>query len=209
MSKFWLQTRSGIAFDLEEPTPDMVVFDPDVFWSLSKQDRYNGHASDFISIAEHSIRVAVIADVMFGKQFRRAALGHDFDESITGDVPSPIIRMLNRTKIPTPAGDVGVWDHFIAKIRVAFADKMKLPELLELPPEVKRADALALMIEKKACHVDSPRPDGWPVLPEAEIRTAEVAWRGWCASRVKREFGWVPWVARVRLRSEAKTEGWI
>lgn len=49
MSDFWLQTYSGIAFDLLEPTPEMVV---------ALQCRFAGHTREPYSIAQHSVLVS-------------------------------------------------------------------------------------------------------------------------------------------------------
>ena len=212
----WFHTHSGIAFDLLDPKPEMIVFS-DVFWSLAHQARYNGHAAQFISIAEHSVRVAVIAEALFGKAHRRCGLGHDFPESITGDVPSPVIKMLNSTidtSHDTWSTGLGAWAKFVFPIERAFAERMALPELVDLPKEVKRADCLALMLEKEACLAASPRPpgDGWPIIDEAEIAEAQKAWRAYCRTwfgALYAEFGWTPSVARATLTSEAFKEGWF
>ena len=54
MSKAWVQTRTGLAFDLLEPTPDMVEA-MDIAWSLSLINRFNGHSRYPYSVAQHCV----------------------------------------------------------------------------------------------------------------------------------------------------------
>src|SRR5690242_1952599 len=54
----WIQTYSGVAFDLLAPTPEMISI-VDIAHSLSRLCRYTGHViSANYSVAEHSILVA-------------------------------------------------------------------------------------------------------------------------------------------------------
>lgn len=56
----WIQTHTGVAFDLIEPTPDMINIG-DIAHALSHLCRYTGHSAGFYSVAEHSIEVAKLA----------------------------------------------------------------------------------------------------------------------------------------------------
>ena len=88
--KNWIETLSGIAFDLDNPTSAMVNFD-DVATSLSRQCRYNGHCSNFYSIAEHSIHCTDMAKLDgCNKYIQLLTLIHDAHEAFIGDIVRPI-----------------------------------------------------------------------------------------------------------------------
>ena len=57
MTKHWIQTHSGLAFDLLDPKPDQINIH-DIANALSKLCRFTGHVKQFYSVAEHSIRVS-------------------------------------------------------------------------------------------------------------------------------------------------------
>lgn len=87
----WIQTYTGIAFDLINPTPDMVSLE-DIAHALSMQCRYNGHTRRFYSVAEHSVHVSsVLASA--GIEEQRQGLLHDACEAYIGDLVSPIKRL--------------------------------------------------------------------------------------------------------------------
>jgi hypothetical protein len=92
----WIQTGSGIAFDLINPTPDMVDFRTDVAGSLSRLPRFNGHLLHGpYSVAQHSV---MGADALFNETGRRdlaaAFLLHDAHEAYIGDITTPVARAL-------------------------------------------------------------------------------------------------------------------
>lgn len=86
----WMQTYSGIQFDLANPTPEMVNIN-DIATSLSRQVRFNGHTRQSINIAQHSLLVAdMVLDAGGDKGMQLAALFHDGHEAYLSDVPSPV-----------------------------------------------------------------------------------------------------------------------
>ncbi len=97
-----IRTRSGKDFDPADPKPESI--DPrDIAWSLGRLPRFVGHTSAAtpLSVAQHSTAVADEAHAMLGKQrpemvttCRLHALLHDASEAYTGDIPSPIKRLL-------------------------------------------------------------------------------------------------------------------
>lgn len=93
----WIQTRSGLAFDLECPSPEMVRID-DVAFALARLCRFTGHV-EFYSVAQHSVlashAIGQIAslDPERRKLQERAALLHDASEAFTGDINAPLKRM--------------------------------------------------------------------------------------------------------------------
>lgn len=86
--KHWKQTYSGVAYDLERPTPEMVV-DVDVAHALSLICRFGGHSREFYSVAEH----CVLGAQQLLRQHREASarlfLIHDAHEYVTGDLAGP------------------------------------------------------------------------------------------------------------------------
>lgn len=81
----WIQTHSGIAFDLDYPTPDMVNVE-DIAWALSNLCRFTGHVNEFYSVAQHSLLVSSKVP----KRWRLAALLHDAPEAYIGDISAPL-----------------------------------------------------------------------------------------------------------------------
>jgi hypothetical protein len=97
-----MMTRSGVKFDLINPTAEMIVID-DVAHHLSMICRYNGATNKFYSVAEHSvyvfrqvkrqIRNLIGATAKFSHDdvvVMMVALLHDGPEYVIGDVCRPI-----------------------------------------------------------------------------------------------------------------------
>ncbi len=128
---FWIQTHSGMAFDLLNPLPGMVVLD-DIAWSLAHVNRFTGHACRPYSVAEHSINVAARVEkdfcdttgVFTTKRVREqrslclAALLHDAEEAYLGDMSSPFKALLRNF---TGRGNVPAIDQIADKIKAAIA----------------------------------------------------------------------------------------
>lgn len=131
----WIQTASGLAYDLEDPKPEQIDL-WDVASALANSTRYNGHAGRY-SIAEHSVRVwQWVRDTGAGIDAQRSALTHDAHEAATGDVPSPVKKALGET-----------WRAFERKHEIAFRERLRVA--LDLPPIVKVADLTLLATEKR------------------------------------------------------------
>lgn len=200
----WTQVASDTRFCLEEPTPDMVKLD-DIFYSLAGQNRYNGHTRPRITVAEHSIRVAVLAaHLTIGNEAEAGAHGlvHDFHEAYAGDIISPVIRLLSR--------ESDAYKKLIAKIDEAIFTKIGHEPVSMDIAAVRQADLLALELERTACMGPSPAPpgDGWPVHDERIVKAAREAWKKACATglddygcpfRWVSEFGWSPERAELLL----------
>src|SRR5689334_16493162 len=97
MSKYWVQTFTGKAFDLLEPSVDAV--DPyDIAVSIADKPRYSAHTRRRITVGQHSIlcaaavyRMAITAGLGEVEAVRRARLLalHDAAEAMIGDVLGP------------------------------------------------------------------------------------------------------------------------
>ena len=85
----FIQTQSGVAFNLANPSPDMVDLD-DIATALSYTVRFNGHTGTSYSVAEHSVWVSR----MCPPEARMHGLMHDAHEAYTGDIVSPLKKLL-------------------------------------------------------------------------------------------------------------------
>jgi uncharacterized protein len=86
----WILTRSGVEFDLLEPTPEMVDVS-DISHSLSKIQRFNGHTDVNANVALHSVMTSYAVK---DKNLQLYALMHDAAEAYIGDIASPLKQLL-------------------------------------------------------------------------------------------------------------------
>lgn len=91
----WIQTYSGVAFDLRAPRPEDVR-SADLAHALAFSCRFGGHTRVHASVAQHSILVAAI--VWRRTRDRAAALHgllHDAHEAYTGDIKAPVKALID------------------------------------------------------------------------------------------------------------------
>lgn len=91
----WMPTFSGGRFLFDVWLPSNVITIGDIAHPLSFQCRYNGHTKSFYSVAEHSVRVALLVMELVPEENDKAewglaALMHDAAEAFVGDIISPI-----------------------------------------------------------------------------------------------------------------------
>lgn len=105
----------GHVIDLRNPKP--FDFDPErTARALASERRFAGNYGDY-SVAQHVVLTARVCKAMGGSvQEQFAALHHDDDESVTGDMPKPVKRMLNEL------GD-GAWDRVVQPLQVAICER--------------------------------------------------------------------------------------
>jgi hypothetical protein len=185
----WTQTYAR-KVDLEAPTPEQIDLD-DIMYSLAGQNRYNAHTRPRISVAEHSVRVAVLAYASLRAPASsplmltvdapprlavQHALVHDFHEAYAGDIISPVIRLLARD-------DGGrAYAGLVARLDAAIWTRIGLSAStggsLGVAAAVRAVDMLALELERTACLGPSPCPpgDGWPIQNPALVEAAREAW---------------------------------
>lgn len=85
----WIETVSGKKVQFMNIDPDTIDV-KDIAHSLANQCRFNGHCSQFYSVAEHSVLVAMrVPD-----EHKLAALFHDASEAYLADIPSPVKQFL-------------------------------------------------------------------------------------------------------------------
>lgn len=155
----WLQTRSGLAFDLERPAADQVAVE-DLAAALSMQCRYNGHTGRHYSVAEHCCHVSDwVAEHSVGPDLALGALLHDASEAFVGDMPAP----LKWTMTP-PAK--AWWDGVVADVDRVIAEALGVDPDLFHHRAVKTADLRILHDEATAIWGDHrARPWGIPGKP--------------------------------------------
>ncbi|WP_462321709.1 hypothetical protein [Halochromatium sp.] len=125
-----IHTYSGIAFDLQDPQPEMVRLD-DIVHSLSLMNRFNGAALFPYSVAQHSLHVASLLPA----ELRLEGLLHDAAEAYIGDMVSPLKQVMPEYKAVE------------ARISAVVAEVFDLvyPE----PSAVKLADLAVLAAERE------------------------------------------------------------
>ena len=90
MNNAWIQTFTGKQFwPLNPKTEDICI--EDIAHALSMICRFNGHCSQFYSVAEHSVLVSRFCP----DKFKLYGLLHDASEAYISDVGKPIKPKLN------------------------------------------------------------------------------------------------------------------
>lgn len=126
----WIQTFSGIRFELLDPKPEMVIIE-DIAHALSHLCRFNGHTKQFYSVAQHSVLVSSIV----GPEHALCGLLHDATEAYVGDMVRPLKAVMPGYK----AVEQRIW--------YAIAERFNLPSTM--PPAIKHADNVALVTERR------------------------------------------------------------
>ncbi len=130
--KCWIPTASGGKIHLLNPRPEDI--NPwDIATALSHLCRYNGQVRKFYSVAQHTLLVWTIT----APEHHKWALLHDAAEAYLGDVVTP----LKASIVGTRFRSAEAW--FMAAIRKRFG------LVGQEPPEIKRADLVALATERE------------------------------------------------------------
>lgn len=177
----YCQSFSGRKFWPLDPLPeDFCILD--IAHALSHICRFGGHGKRFYSVGQHCLHVSRLASTMIRdaggtkEQIRIAALTgllHDASEAYLGDIITPFKRCLPEYR---------VIEHRV--LNVIFK-KFGVPyEAEKLPPEVMRADAIALATERQYIVNDlsidwhlpekPEEPKGQRFFPSFEYKPAEI-----------------------------------
>jgi len=123
------ELHSGEHFDIKNPVFDIQ----DISYALSNLCRFNGHCSEFYSVAEHSVLVAwLLAEWDQSPEVIMQGLMHDATEAYLSDVPAPFKQLLPDWRALDEDLEEKLWKHF---------------NLGEKSPMVKKADWYAVFIE--------------------------------------------------------------
>ena len=156
MSNCWIQTYSGVKFDLSEPKADMVSI-KDIAHALSQICRFTGHSSIFYSVAEHCCLCYDVAPA--GLKYE--ALLHDAPEAYYGDISTPLKKIFD-FNIQT----------FSQNIDRVVRDALHLVYDF-VPPKVKEIDGRMLATERIAL---LPKEPEWPNLDEPYPKLVPICW---------------------------------
>lgn len=128
----WIITYTGRAVYPLDLRPEDVCID-DIAHALSLQCRWGGHTREFYSVAEHSVRVALLCPI----EHRLWGLLHDAAEAYLIDVPRPLKG--------TP--DLAAYRMAEHNAMRAICEAFDLP--LEMPAVVAEADDILLATEAR------------------------------------------------------------
>lgn len=171
---YWIQTYSGLAFDLSCPLPSMVSGD-DIAHALATLNRYTGHARWPYSIAQHSLMVADIVAATAPELYLHAAM-HDSPEAYINDWSSPL-KLLIRERAGEVARNL---DRDVERaIYYKFGLHPLTPEQHRL---IKHADLVALATEKRDLFGPAPQAGwgdatGFEMPQPLEQRCEEWTWK--------------------------------
>ena len=126
----YVHTWCGHRFYFLDPDPDTVCIE-DIAHSLSLQCRFNGHTTEFYSVAQPSLIVAdIVRRETDDPRLALTGLLHDAPEAYLGDVVSPLKCLLPGYK------------KFEQVVEKCIADRFSLPH--PFPKVIHTADVEAL-----------------------------------------------------------------
>lgn len=158
---------NGTYFDFDNPEDGQVDIGC-VTESLSKLNRFTGHTNEFYSVGMHSLLVSFILGLRFGSyELSLKGLMHDCHESVIGDISTPLKTYVHGTK----------FKQLEARVQKVFIEQLALPPDTFSCPYVKRADRIALEVERKvllplssnhvwSCDVDDLNSDEHELWPD-------------------------------------------
>lgn len=177
----WMIMHGGTPFYPSDPRPEEVHFD-DIANSLSKLARFNGHtlADRVYSVAQHAVNVS---DWMALDGYRPsivyAALHHDDDEYIFGDMSSPVKWMFGKELIKEKT----------KPIKAAIEEKLDIVCYGGCQAAVKKYDMIAYTTEQGQLTASPPGETRkyWADTEYVQHRQG-VTITPWTASRARHEF---------------------
>ena len=144
----WLQTFSGKKVSVLNPQIDTIDID-DISNAISKLCRFNGHCSEFYSVAQHCVLGTQFAMDHFDEDTAREFLIHDATEEYVGDMIRPL-------KIHNP-----VFETIENRFWSAISRRINVP--IEMTPDCKYIDDVMVTWEKRDL---LPNSEPWPRLPD-------------------------------------------
>lgn len=155
----WIQTSKGRKFDLLAPDPVQLDIE-EIAHSLSLLCRFTGHVSRFMSVAHHSVIVALLVEQMDGttRQDAYDGLMHDATEAYVGDVARPLKQLLPEYR------------RIEGAIAAAIAQRFAVTD--PLPDCVKLADNVSLLWERRDL-MASP-PEQWAEEHIVDLVPSEI-----------------------------------
>jgi 5'-nucleotidase len=133
MSKAWIETYTGLKFDVLNPRKEQITIQ-DIGHALSQVCRFAGHTKHFYSVAQHSY----LGSFLVPEENALWFLLHDASEAYIGDMSSPLKHL-------TKAGEA--YRPIEKRIMQVVCETFGLPETQ--PPSVHAADIAMLHAEKE------------------------------------------------------------
>lgn len=146
----WVQLKSGLPFDLLTPTVEQArAAVPDLIASICALPRYNAHTlgDHGWTVGQHSLLVAELL-TRWGAPpaVVREGLLHDLPEGVYGDISSPVQRAI-RALCGEHQTAINPLTLLRRGVDCVVREAVGLPESEH--PHVKRADLVALAIERR------------------------------------------------------------
>jgi hypothetical protein len=160
----WIQTYTGRAFDLLEPTPDMVCIE-DIAHHLALINRFTGATREPYSVAQHS----VLCSTIVSERLALTALLHDAAEAYCTDLSRPMKEAMRSVH------GFDAYKLISERVEQAIGDKFGV-ELVHLADEVKHADMSMLGAERVHLHHSAPRAWDWPHHPASLLSHELTPW---------------------------------
>lgn len=152
----WIQTFTGKAFDLLNPTPDMVCIE-DIAHHLALINRFTGATREPYSVAQHS----VLCSTLVSPELQLAALLHDASEAYCADLSRPMKEAMRATP-----GGYDAYRRISDRVDGAIGMRFGV-ELVVLDPAIRYADMSMLGAERIHLHHSAPRAWDWEHHPAA------------------------------------------
>lgn len=164
----WMQTASGLRFDLLDPRPEQVSAE-DIAHHLSRIARFLGATWTDLpwDVASHSLLVEWLLPDDASHQLRLLALLHDAHEAYTGDMILPMKWALAAQAERLPAQAITALDAFRMiqwRVQAVIHARFALPATItpEEAQAIREADRKALALE--AAQLMAPAPEPWADL---------------------------------------------
>lgn len=158
-------TIGGVYFDYIDPKPEQIDI-MDIAHALSMQCRYNGHVTQFYSVAQHSVLVSRLVEEVEPAQALPALL-HDAAEAYIGDMVGPLKQLC--------------LDYKAVEHRVEEAVLAKFGLSLPLHPCIKHADLRMLRTEQR--DLTAGAGDNWSGLDAYEPMAEQIVPLDWVWAR--------------------------
>jgi uncharacterized protein len=161
-------TVSGQTINLRNPSTESIDI-TDIASALSKLCRFGGNTTEFYSVAQHSVLVALIAP----ENCKLEALMHDATEAYLGDVISPLKQLLREYKI------------LEASFQKVIDNKFNLVSSSSIKEAIKGCDKQMLELEHLALQQNNPKALATLMHKYGLFEyTANWAWKPLVAERI-------------------------
>jgi len=167
----WIPTYSGRGYRPWADDPGEI--DPlDLAHGLAYTFRYAGHSDPAITVAEHSLLAARIADILWSnRELSNAALMHDASEAFLHDIQGPLRR---RVRVQLDDENIS-WSESDLRVTTNICRQFGITREQLNSPAVRAADILACAFEKRDCWNLGDGDWGLPEIPE-EVCHLELTW---------------------------------